>query len=219
MQTKRLNKECDCRRNLRIIFKLSSNKIKTLKRSATEAQTKTRPLDHGGTETRRKKINGFLPDRCFICGFGQGGSSIFRSCVSSRKRRTRKNKSRGLDFGQKSSQAAKTFRISTAEAAEEAEVFWGDSANSSVISRPTQRVGPALQPARTSASSATSAFHGFALKSWSHALTPKASGCRLFRYLRALLACLGEADGNSLLAAVHRSAFTAFAGLKRALLH
>src|SRR5258708_39549794 len=47
----------------------------------------------------------------------------------------------------------------------------------------------------------------------------KASGCRLFRYLRALLACLGKADGNSLLSVVPRAAFTAFAGLQRASFH
>src|SRR6267154_818302 len=28
--------------------------------------SKTKPLHHGGTETRREKMNGFLPDRWFI---------------------------------------------------------------------------------------------------------------------------------------------------------
>ena len=42
-----------------------------------------------------------------------------------------KSAGRGCFFESKSSQAEKTFRISTAEVAEEAEVFWGIAANSS----------------------------------------------------------------------------------------
>ena len=41
--------------------------------------------------------------------------------------------------------------------------FGGIAANSAIISQATKRVGPTLQPPKTSASSATSAFQGFAV--------------------------------------------------------
>src|SRR5258707_533249 len=59
---------------------------------------KTRPLHHGGTETRSEKINGFFSDRVVHFGFIQGRVSIFRTCLPSRKMRARKNKGGGLDF-------------------------------------------------------------------------------------------------------------------------
>src|SRR6267142_3344159 len=59
-------------------------------------------------------MGSFRTDGSFAV-FVQGGPSIFRPCVSRRKRRTRKNKGRGWDqhFRAKSSQAAKTLGIST----------------------------------------------------------------------------------------------------------
>src|SRR6267142_2112089 len=64
-------------------------------------------------------MGSFRTDGSFAV-FVQGEPSIFRPCVSSRKRRTRKNKGRGWDqhFRAKSSQAAKTFGISTTEGTE-----------------------------------------------------------------------------------------------------
>src|SRR5258708_26207400 len=63
-----------------------------VKISATKPQPKTRPLHHGGTETRRKtKDKWVLLGPPGPAGFIQGRVSIFRTCVAGRKMRARKN--------------------------------------------------------------------------------------------------------------------------------
>jgi len=73
-------------------------KTKNRKHSATKPQPKTRPLHHGDTETRSKEINGFLPDRWFICGFVQGRIvDISTLCLQQKDEGTEKQR-QGINF-------------------------------------------------------------------------------------------------------------------------
>src|SRR5258707_1054173 len=74
-------------------------KNKILKHSATKPQPKTRPLHHGGTETRRKtKDKWVLFGPPGSGGFIQGRVAIFRTCLPRRKMMARKNKDKNLRF-------------------------------------------------------------------------------------------------------------------------
>src|SRR5882672_10613594 len=129
---------------------ISNSQNKTLKRSGTKPQPKTRPLHHGGTETRRKTKNKWVlfgppdPD-----GFIQGRVSIFRSCLPSRKMRARKNKDRGLDFRAKIVASCEDL------------VFGGCNVGAGTFVTREITVTRTTNPPKTSAASATSAFQGF----------------------------------------------------------
>src|SRR5258708_16825208 len=72
---------------------------------------KTRPLHHGGTEEQRKtKDKWVLFGPPAPGGFIQGRVSIFRTCLSSRKMRARKNKGGGLDLRAKIAASSEDFQ-------------------------------------------------------------------------------------------------------------